>query len=370
VERTPDYVNLPNATILGILCDQSARQRVCQTTSVKPTMTDLIPLEPQSVDSPETETVNVHVAMAGLSVHTQRAYRRWIKGYLADINQMDKGGFNLDALNISLTVTSLGTAPLKAWLGRLKARRLGKQSIMQAKAAVVWIAQFMADLGRLDYSVPAGLSRVKAPRAEVGQRAGTWLTQDEIRQLLRAMRQRKSSNPPILARNTAMIVLMVTCGLRRDEISAATWADLGRQGGNSILRVHGKGEKMRVVKLPDMAVQAIEDWRPHHPRPDGDRAIFTRVWKTGTVTTDAITDRAIWNVVRQSALAAGLQKVSPHDLRRSFARGAYEAGVSFELIRQALGHSNIATTEHYVNSVLELDHAATDIWADVLDEEE
>ena len=40
------------------------------------------------------------------------------------------------------------------------------------------------------------------------------------------------------------------------------------------------------------------------------------------------------------------------------------------LIRQALGHSNIATTERYVNSVLELDHAATDIWAGTLDDED
>jgi integrase/recombinase XerC len=74
-------------------------------------------------------------------------------------------------------------------------------------------------------------------------------------------------------------------------------------------------------------------------------------------------------VVQQSAKLAGLPKVSPHDLRRSFARGAYEAGVSFELIRQTLGHSNIATTERYVNSVLELDRAATDIWANLLEEE-
>src|SRR5205807_10350949 len=89
-----------------------------------------------------------------------------------------------------------------------------------------------------------------------------------------------------------------------------------------------------------------------------------------TVTTDAITDRAIWMVVQQAAKAAGLPKISPHDLRRSFARGAYEAGVSVELIRQSLGHSNIATTERYVNSVLELDRAATDIWANILDDED
>ncbi len=332
-------------------------------------MTDIVPVEPQPVGYPETETVNVYVAMAGLSVHTQRAYRRWIARYLTDINQLDaRLKINFKALNIALVVRSLGTAPLKAWLGRLKSMQLGKQSITQAKAAIVWIAQFMADLGRLDYSVAAGLSKVKAPRAETGQRAGTWLTQAEIRQLLRAL-PRQAGNPKIAARNTAIIVLMVTCGLRRDEISAATWGDLGRQGGHPVLRVHGKGEKMRVVKLPDMAVEAIDNWRPHHPLPEGNRAIFTRIWKGGTVTTNPITDRAVWIVVQQAAEAAELPKVSPHDLRRSFARGAYEAGVSFELIRQALGHSNIATTERYVNSVLELDRAATDIWANLLDED-
>ncbi len=332
-------------------------------------MTDLIPYEAQPVDFPETETVNVNVAMAGLSVHTQRAYRRWIRRYLADYNKMDRSAVDFDALNITLVINSLGTAPLKAWLGQLKAQKLGKQSLTQAKAAVVWIAQFMADLGRLDYAMPAGLSKVKAPRAETGQRSGTWLTHEEIRQLLRGLRQVESNNPPILARNTAIIVLMVTCGLRRDEISTTCWSDLGRQGGNNILRVHGKGEKMRVVKLPDMAVQAIEGWKAHHPIPQGERPIFTRIWKGGRVTTDGITDRAIWIVVQQAAKAAGLPRVSPHDLRRSFARGAYEAGVPFELIRQALGHSNIATTERYVNSVLELDRAATDIWANTLGED-
>jgi len=163
---------------------------------------------------------------------------------------------------------------------------------------------------------------------------------------------------------------MVTCGMRRDEIVTATWGDLSRQGRNAVLRVHGKGEKLRTVKLPDMAVQAIEAWKIHHPNPDGNRPLFTRIWKGGTVTSDAITDKAIWLFVIKAAKLAGLPRITPHDLRRSFARGAYEAGVSFELIRQALGHSNIATTERYVNSVLELDHAATDIWAGTLGDEE
>lgn len=332
--------------------------------------TDLVPFQPTPAGPPETETVNVRVAMAGLSTHTQRAYRRWITNYLVAVNQIRTFELDLTALNVDMAAQSLGPAPLKAWLGQLKTRKLGKQSVMQAKAAVVWLAQFLADLGRIEYSIASGLSRVKAPRAETGQRTGTWLTQDEIRKLLIALRRAESNNAAKLARDTAIMVLMVTCGLRRDEIAACLWQDLARQGRNNVLRVHGKGEKLRTVKLPDMTVQAIQQWQPHHPNPTGDRPIFTRIWRGGTVTTSAITDRAVWTVVQRAAQMAGLPPVSPHDLRRSFARGAYEAGVSFELIRQSLGHSSIATTERYVNSVLELDRAATDIWANMLDEEQ
>ncbi len=331
-------------------------------------MTDIIPYTQPNPAPPDLEHVNLPVGMAGLSVHTQRAYRRWIRRYLTEVSGIAAERLDLKALPIRLAVESLATANLKAWLGKLKAEGLGKQSIMQAKASVVWLAQFMADMERIEYATASGLSRVKAPRAETGQRSGTWLSPDEIRAMLSKLRSTTATNPALQARNVAIITLMVTCGLRRDEVAAALWSDLTRQGRNQILKVHGKGEKMRPVKLPEMTFNAIERWREHHPRPEGDNPLFSRVWGNGTVTTSRITDRAVWNVVQQAAKAAGLPRISPHDLRRSFARGAYEAGVSFELIRQALGHSSIATTERYVNSALELDRAATDIWANVLDE--
>src|SRR5258708_11460764 len=159
---------------------------------------------------PETETVNALVAMAGLSTHTQRAYQRWIKRYLADVNRIDKRKIDLKALNIALATSSLGTAMLKAWLGHLKSKKLGKQSIMQAKAAIVWLAQHKAELGRGEYSTASGLSRVKAPRAESGQREGTLLTQDEVRQLIRPLRKLDAHNSSSRAPHTALLCPMLT----------------------------------------------------------------------------------------------------------------------------------------------------------------
>src|SRR3954470_22920919 len=100
--------------------------------------TDLMVMDSYPLGFLETETVNALVAMAGLSTHTQRAYQRWIVRFLADANKIDRRKIDLKELNVALAVNSLGTAMLKAWLGHLKSKKLGKQSIMQAKASVVW----------------------------------------------------------------------------------------------------------------------------------------------------------------------------------------------------------------------------------------
>lgn len=328
-------------------------------------MSNLVPYRGQP-PSQALETVNLSVAMAGLSVHTQRAYQRWIEKYLTEVAGLDPKAYNPEACEVPVIITALGAANLKAWLGRLKVKKLGKQSIGQAKAAIVWLAQLMGDMERAEYELAAGLSRVKMPRAESGQRSGTWLTVEEVRHILRGARA-SARTSQAAARNAAVIALLAICGLRRDEITRICWGDLTKQGKNRILGVHGKGAKLRQVKLSPAVTDTIEAWRAYHPASDEDSAImFTRILKSGLVTQSRITDKAVWLIVQQAAFAAGLSNVSPHDLRRSFARGAYEAGATFELIRQSLGHSNIATTERYVNSALELDNAATDIWADAL----
>lgn len=342
------------------------------------------PAEPITIEIPETalvpvvptrrrtpvrktlETVNLKAAMAGLSAHTQRAYTRWIKQWMLEVGRVAARDYDMELVEIPTILPTLGAANLKAWLGRLKVKKLGKQSLGQAKAAIVWLAQLMGDMEKLGNDVAAGLSRVKMPRAETGQRTGTWLTVDEVKQILRGART-SAATPTLAARNAAMVALLVVCGLRRDEITHLHWSDLQKQGKNRVLAVHGKGSKLRQIKLTPSVEQVIETWREHHPFGDEDDVlIFTRIVKGGRVTKLSITDKSVWLVVRKAAETVGLGGVAPHDLRRSFARGAYEAGASFELIRQSLGHSNIATTERYVNSALELDHAATDIWADAL----
>lgn len=309
------------------------------------------------------QSINVTTAMMGLALHTQRAYQRSIREYLAEVNLIDKELIDLTCLDVAMAQASLGPAYLKVWLGKRKAAGRGKSTIEGAKSAVVWLAQLLADAGCADYALPGGLSRVKPPRAEVGQRKGTWLTLDEVRQLLRVVNSVSAMRRNV--RDVAMVTLMVTCGLRSGEIAAATWGDLSREGYNAVLKVHGKGSKLRIVKLPALTTDTIEAWRVRCPATGQCNPMFPTLRKRGGEVVDApLTTHALAGTIRRFARKAGMPNIAPHDLRRTFARGAYESGASLELIRQTLGHANVATTEKYINCRLELDRAATDIWVD------
>jgi site-specific recombinase XerD len=60
-----------------------------------------------------------------------------------------------------------------------------------------------------------------------------------------------------------------------------------------------------------------------------------------------MTEKAVWHIVREYAAKAGIEKLAPHDLRRTCARLCQAAGGELEQIQFLLGHVSIQTTERY-----------------------
>ena len=309
--------------------------------------------------------VDCEALAQGTSVHTRRAYRRWIREYIEE----KLPGTVADWRHISAArvVPILSVAEFKMWLGKLKERDLGRQSLNQAHAALVFLCRCLADTyPEANYHVLLGnLKGVELPKAETGRRRRTWYDQNQVAQLLKTASQTNSTSV-ISSRNMAMLMLMVLCGLRRNEIVSARWSDLSKQGENAILQVHGKGAHLRQVKVPSEVVDVLLRWRSRQSKVCPSDVMFTRIRRGNCVTPEGLSTQAVMNVVKTAAKEAGLPVISPHDLRRTLARGAYEAGASFELIRQTLGHSSVESTERYINATLELKHAATDIMVEGL----
>ena len=148
-------------------------------------------------------------------------------------------------------------------------------------------------------------------------------------------------------RDYCIICLFLNCGLRLSELVGLNLGDI--RSDNS-LRVTGKGNKERIIYLNDMCVQAINDYLKVRPV-DGvkdKQALFLSNRKS------RISAKTVQHLVKTFLEKAGLgdQGFSTHKLRHTAATLMYQQGhVDVLLIKEILGHENLATTEIYTHIV-------------------
>jgi site-specific recombinase XerD len=73
-----------------------------------------------------------------------------------------------------------------------------------------------------------------------------------------------------------------------------------------------------------------------------------------------MTERVVWHVVKDYAKQASIEKLAPHDLRRTCARLCHQAGGELEQIQFSLGHESVQTTEKYLGYQQRLRGAVND----------
>jgi integrase len=74
-----------------------------------------------------------------------------------------------------------------------------------------------------------------------------------------------------------------------------------------------------------------------------------------------MTAKVLWDVVRAAAAREGIDRLAPHDLRRTCARLCHLAGGALDQIQFLLGNASIQTTERYLGCKQELRHAVNDV---------
>jgi len=190
------------------------------------------------------------------------------------------------------------------------------------------------------------------PGADEGQRPGRWLSLQQINQLMDAAR-RIGATENQAVRNYLVVAMLCTMALRREEVSALRWGDVTVQNERVVLLVHGKGRKIGMLDVPKPVVGALAAWNTcisrSERRPAPSSPLIRRLWKGGRISRQGLTPDGIWLIVNNSAEAAGIGHVAPHDLRRSVAGALHEAGVPIDKISRLLRHSNVAVTERYLS---------------------
>ncbi len=171
-------------------------------------------------------------------------------------------------------------------------------------------------------------------------------------------------------RDVAIIALLLATGLREGEVVQLEIDDLYQTyGGVPALRVKaGKGAKARMVPFGDMlwARRIVEFWL--NERESG--PVFTRMrqgrgdMRSQEATAMSMTTRSVQRMLGRYPISIDGQQraVRPHDLRRSYARNLFKAGISTEVIRQNLGHVDVKTTQDYIGVLDGSDRAPVSVY--------
>lgn len=157
-------------------------------------------------------------------------------------------------------------------------------------------------------------------------------------------------------RDTGVIALMLCTGIREAELSALDAGDLRqRLGGELALHVReGKGCKERLVPYGKLSwvLALVDHWLARAEIEGG--PVFRGLYKGGgRLRPGRLSVRAIQYILGSYPVMVDGEMVTarPHDLRRTYARRLYEAGVDLVAIQQNLGHADVKTTLGYIGTL-------------------
>jgi site-specific recombinase XerD len=171
--------------------------------------------------------------------------------------------------------------------------------------------------------------------------AGRELTQGEITALMSDCGHDTTNAG---ARDAAIIALMYSCGLRREEVVTLDLTDYDTESGRLVVK--GKGNKERTAYITGGAARALADWLAVRGADPG--ALFVAVNKSGRIVNyKNMTPKTIYKMLAKRATEAGVKSFSPHDMRRTFVSDLLDAGADITTVSKMAGHANVTTTARY-----------------------
>jgi len=182
------------------------------------------------------------------------------------------------------------------------------------------------------------------------------LTKEEALRLLEGIKKDNIND----LRDYAMINLMLRTGLRTIEVSRVLIGDIGRETGEIVLRVWGKGRDTKddFVILTEKAYGPVLDYLQARGQTKLSEPIFSSHSNRNMAA--ALTTRSIRRIIEERLKAVGLKttKVSAHSLRHTAGTIALLNGADILSVKEMLRHSDINTTLIYTHNLNRLSKGA------------
>lgn len=277
------------------------------------------------------------------SAHTLAAYRRdfdAIRATLSDVLGVEAADITIDQLDVRTLRRAFAGISHQAASTISRTWSTWNQLFTFLVADQIIPGNPMAAINKPQ--VPKG-----RPKAIVGD--------DSVGRLLQlASEGRRGARDPWPERDFAVVVTLLTCGLRLSELLSLTIQSIDGPKGERVIGVRGKGNKERTVPLEPEVESIIVDYLEARMR-----RFPGRIPRTSALFVDnrgePLRRGGLQYMVEQLYREAGIRSSVPagalvHALRHTFATSLARNGASGVELQRLLGHESLATTQRYVDA--------------------
>ncbi len=258
-----------------------------------------------------------------LSDNTLQSYKRDIMQYQTYVNQNNINYLKVDEKKI------------KEYLQYLQ--EIGKKSSTVSRS-LASIRSFYQFLVRTKSISQDPTESIQSPKIE--KRVPSILTSKEIELLLDQPKDVDLKG----TRDKAMLEFAYATGMRVTEIISLNIEDVNLEEGYVLCKF---GSKQRNIPLGSLSLKALKEYmeesRPYLIRDESVNALFVNI------NGKRLTRQGFWKIVKYYKEQAHINKeITPHVLRHSFATHLLQNGADLKAIQTMLGHSDISSTQVYM----------------------
>jgi integrase/recombinase XerC len=288
------------------------------------------------------------------SPNTRRTYAKGLKDFFVTMTQAEPSPERI-AWFLSLGRFEAISLVLRYRAGLLE-RGLAPASINVRLAAVKSLVNYARKIGKCEYS----LEDVEGLRAET-YRDTTGVSPETFKQIAAQVQPDSLKGK----RDAAILRLLWDNALRRAEVCFLNLEDY--QPGEKSLLIKGKGQLSKeAIRLSGKAISLIDDWLIVIGDRSSDSPLFCTVDRA--TFGHRLSGNVIYNLVRDSATAAGIEKVmSPHRVRHSAITAALDAtNGDTRKVQKLSRHKNLNTLMIYDDNRHQHQAEVTGILADLI----
>ena len=267
---------------------------------------------------------------------TVRNYKRDVLGFAEWFN--DRIGLD------KFDATKVSAEDIRDWIiYRLDTAELSAASMNRELSSIKSLFSYLRRIGVVEKDITKRISSLKTPKV-----LPQFVPQSRMDELLESTREQMYSQEFTQVRNSLIISLLYGCGIRLAELLDIKLGDIT----NGSVKIHGKGDKDRLVPLLPELVSRVEAYveccrRCGIELTAADKLIVGTAGKP-------LSRSTVQRVVRQEMMAANVQgRKSPHILRHTFATHLLGKGADMREIQELMGHSSLSTTQHYTHNSIE-----------------